>query len=210
MKRIIFCLLFLLLFFVIFWISNLSIGKYIDNVGILWSNDELENKLIFNLISESSQFVLVGVTALITVFFFLKKDWGNLAFYYVVLIGGIVFNFLLKSLFHRHRPFGKEKFYQFGNFKIESYSFPSGHSMRIAILMLVLVYFTNLFVKNKYLKNVIIFLFISYLIIEGLSRIILEDHFVTDVIASIFASISWLLLCIYFKENLKARCGRIN
>ncbi|MDE5587445.1 MAG: phosphatase PAP2 family protein [Bacilli bacterium] len=123
------------------------------------------------------------------------RKHGNL----VVINLGIViaFNYLLKLLFARERPFGIALIEETG------YSFPTGHSMVSMAyfgLLIYLIYQGNL---SKIQKNILIFLFSLLIFAIGVSRIYLGVHYPSDVIGGFFLSMAYLILFTHLVNNYK-------
>lgn len=74
-------------------------------------------------------------------------------------------------------------------------SFPSGHTISIFCVVLVLV----VIIKNKYIKLILLILSL----IVGFSRIYLSQHFFIDVLAGSLIGVLITLICIYFMNNQK-------
>ena len=74
-------------------------------------------------------------------------------------------------------------------------SFPSGHTISIFCVVLVLV----VIIKNKYIKLILLIL----ALIVGFSRIYLSQHFFIDVLAGSLIGVLITLICIYFMNNQK-------
>lgn len=145
----------------------------------------------------SSEAVLL-LTFVITVIFLVKRDWFHTIFFLTVSVGGVVLNFVLKFLFQRERP-GEMSHIEVFNFSLDipSYSFPSGHMMRITILLLFLIYISYRFMKHVYLKTLATILFTLTLVGVAFSRLFLDAHFLSDILAAVSISIVWFCLC-YF------------
>ncbi|WP_244516829.1 phosphatase PAP2 family protein [Alkalicoccus daliensis] len=105
----------------------------------------------------------------------------------IVIIGGIAYNFILKLFINRERP-GESKFIEaFGvNFEMASYSFPSGHTMRITLLMLVLTFLLfKLVPLQTKSKNWVLSIGGILILLVAFSRIYLNYHYISDAAASI-------------------------
>lgn len=202
MKKIIYASIAFVLFLFVYFISTTGFGASIDQIGKGWAHSIDKSFLedVLEVISDSGSILLVGCTGILSIWFFYKKDWKMLFFYYVANIGGIVFNYILKFAIHRPRPEDIEHSFHIGSLKIISYSFPSGHTMRATILMLTLIFLAYYFLKNIQLRKGVVALCVFYLLAMGMSRILLLDHFITDVLAAIFASITWMYLSVYILE----------
>ncbi|MEO5593655.1 MAG: phosphatase PAP2 family protein [Chitinophagaceae bacterium] len=106
----------------------------------------------------------------------------------VIALSSTAMMFALKQFFHRQRP-------QLPIIKgVSGYSFPSGHSLSSFIFCAILMYLAwkgNLSLTQKYL--LIAFLFLFALTI-GLSRIILNVHYATDVIGGFCFGMVWVIM----------------
>lgn len=116
----------------------------------------------------------------------------------------IILSFLLrflKFLFGRARPYmleiiGYKNTFTFFNVNYDYSSFPSGHSFSAWVLITLLFYFfKDFFNKYIYLKY---FVYL-YGILMSLSRILLNVHFLSDVLTGIFLGVS---LTIFFIKKL--------
>ncbi|MDB5275504.1 MAG: phosphatase family protein [Ferruginibacter sp.] len=96
--------------------------------------------------------------------------------------------FGLKLLFRRHRP--ALPLIQ----DIAGYSFPSGHALSAFIFCSILSYQVSLTSLRIIWKWILIALFMSVAIAIGISRIVLNVHYATDVLASFCLGIVWVLL----------------
>lgn len=202
MKRLIYAGVAFVLFLLVYFLSSSSFGTSLDAMGMQWATN-IDGSLLekdMYAISKSGSLLLVGCTGIFTLWFLYKRNWKILFFYYLANVGGIVFNYILKFAIHRPRPEDIEHSFNLLGIKIISYSFPSGHTMRATILMLSIMFIAYLYLKNIRLRNMVMLLCITYVGAMGISRILLMDHFITDVLAAVFASITWIYLSIYLLE----------
>ncbi|MEJ8548506.1 phosphatase PAP2 family protein [Brevibacillus borstelensis] len=118
-----------------------------------------------------------------------KKRWEAL-FLVLALSGGVVFNQLLKWIFHRQRPNLHRLIEETG------YSFPSGHSMSSIIFygMLGMLFF--MFARKRTPKIIITAAAIVLVLSIGISRIYLGVHYPSDVLAGFAAGGAWLTICL--------------
>src|SRR5699024_7829868 len=81
------------------------------------------------------------VTVIIGIVLLVMLKWRQLFFFFVVSVGGVFLNLALKLLIHRERPGDEAKYIDVFNYQLEmqSYSFPSGHTMRATIFFLFLI-----------------------------------------------------------------------
>jgi|SRR5690625_1693372 len=153
----------------------------------------------------SSEVILI-LTVIIGAVLLFKRSWVNLWFFAVVSVGGVFLNLLLKFAFQRERPDGETSYIDVFNYTLEipSYSFPSGHTMRVTILLLFLIYITMKYVYSQMVRSFLLTTFILLIIGVALSRAFLEAHFLSDTIAAISVSIVWFaVIRLYFQRYEK-------
>jgi len=116
-------------------------------------------------------------------------------------IGSSIFTFLSKLLFHRVRPVDALLLEQ-------SYSFPSGHATIAVALYGFLAYLTIRFSSNFTRQVRIFFTMFLFAVLLGLSRMVLNEHYLSDVLGGFLVGILWLIISISLTEWLSAR-GKI-
>lgn len=196
--------IFLVMLFIIDLVSSGNFGLAVDLIGLEWANQEHSDTLnkIMYLISKSATVAILLVTIFFTIFFYLRKRWWDLGFYLFTLIGGGVFNIILKLIIRRPRPEGQQ-FYDIILFQVESFSFPSGHTMRATVLILLIIYFAFALLKDMNHKIICTTFSISYILIMAMSRVFLKKHFVTDVFGAFFGGLAWVFLCVFIYNWLR-------
>ena len=117
-------------------------------------------------------------------------------------IGSTTFTFLSKMVFQRTRPIDI--------LLIEhTYSFPSGHATISIALYGFLAYMAIRF-SQKFIHQVrILSLTILLCLLIGLSRIVLNEHYLSDVMGGFLVGTLWLTIAISMMEWLTAR-GKID
>lgn len=176
-------------------------GYIYDQTIIDWINSisskSIEKVMEFISLIGSSEVILL-VTFVIAAIFAIKRNWMFTIFFLTVSVGGVALNFILKFLFQRERPGGEVSYIEVFNFSLEipSYSFPSGHTMRITILLLFLIYISFRFIKSAGLKVLSYVVCTLTMIGVALSRLFLEAHFLSDTIGAISISVAWFCLCL--------------
>lgn len=144
----------------------------------------------------SRAFLLPAYTVL-ALFLFFKRDRSTaLAVSGVALCGAAVL-FISKNIFKRERPL--EPIIE----RATSFSYPSGHSFSaftFAGIALYLVWTSNISKTAKWVWST---LFILLAAIIAFSRIYLNIHFASDVVAGFCLSLIWLTTCYYTLTRLK-------
>ncbi|SDC62464.1 undecaprenyl-diphosphatase [Pelagirhabdus alkalitolerans] len=175
--------------------STLTETNLIDNLGSALTDLSQEITIVSGIQRlswlGSVEFIFTA-SAFIILYLMYKRYKAWAFFFFVISVGGIILNYLLKVIFQRQRP-GTERLISFFNieFELASYSFPSGHTMRITILCLFLIYVIKHFQVQAFSKGVLMSLATVPIVIVGLSRLYLDAHYLTDVIAAISISIVW-------------------
>lgn len=135
----------------------------------------------------SAQFLLPAYILLI-IFYLIKKNSAYAIDIAIIGISSTAVMFLLKNIFKRHRP----AIPVIKN--IVGYSFPSGHSLSSFIFCSVVAYLIFQSLLKKPLKYISTFLLLLISLTIGLSRIILNVHFASDVIAGFCLGLVLVLL----------------
>ncbi|HWU78376.1 MAG TPA: phosphatase PAP2 family protein [Rhodanobacter sp.] len=127
----------------------------------------------------------------------LLRRQGQLAAAWLVALFGIVpINGGLKTLFHRARPLHDH------GFIIEpGWSFPSGHAFGAMVFYGMLAYV--LLRLTARFHRAIIAVAVMLIGVAGISRILLQVHYLSDVLAGYAAGAAWLVLCIAGAEYLR-------
>ena len=145
----------------------------------------------------STKFLLPAYILLAGFFLFYKRNrWQSLS---VAAIGltSIGLLFLLKNIFHRHRPL--EPLTK----NVIGYSYPSGHSFSSFTFFGLLTYIiwqTNI---PKIWKWILSIVFIGMAACIAISRVYLHVHFASDVVAGFCLSIIWLSISLLILKKIQ-------
>ncbi len=107
------------------------------------------------------------------------------------LLGGALFQGVLKELVERVRP-------ENAVILETGFSFPSGHATMAAIFFCALIYVFGGVIKNKIGREIFGTLSLLLFILVGFSRVYLNVHWVSDVIAGFALGAFWLTALILF------------
>jgi membrane-associated phospholipid phosphatase len=126
--------------------------------------------------------VLAGV---LLVVFIGQRRWGAAALLVVVTAGAQLLNDGLKGVFHRTRPAPLT-----GLIDVQQYSFPSGHAMVGMAFYFYLAYLTWRLARG-WRRWAIVTVLTVLVVAIGLSRIYLNAHYASDVLAGYLAGFLW-------------------
>jgi membrane-associated phospholipid phosphatase len=137
------------------------------------------------LISLFGSEVVLAVGLVLVGLFVWQRRWGAAVLLVLVAAGAEVLNGILKSVFQRSRPE-----IVVGLIQAQSYSFPSGHAMVSASFYFVLAYLVWRLVHGWW-RGVLVAGLILLVLLIGVSRIYLQAHYLSDVIAGYVAGFLW-------------------
>lgn len=187
------CLLFLFILLSIFVMSGLtkSVDNNVYNFIIGFRCDLLDN--YFKVITRFGNASIVIIVLGICIFLMRNKYALYLSF---CSSSSVIFNTIFKYVFRRERPNILRLIVQNG------YSYPSGHSMITMCCYGYLFYYVLRFIKNKYLK-VLLLIILSVLIISiPISRIYVGVHYFTDVLGGLLLGGCILFIIIKYGSKI--------
>lgn len=154
--------------------------------------------LLFRAITHLIDIPVIISWVLIVAFIFYRKQWkmesylmlGNLT-----LAGILIVTF--KNIYQRPRPeilhLVEEK----------GFSFPSGHSLAVTIMVGTLIVILSQRIKNTVWRKIVQILLSLYIVSVLVSRIYLGVHYPSDVIASLCVGIGVLFMEFPFYDKLR-------
>lgn len=164
------------------------------------SNDGALYSVMKLISSVGSSEIILALTLAIAAFFLYKRYWHHLVLFLTVSVGGVALNLALKLLFQRERP-GEGRAIEVFDFSlnIPSYSFPSGHTMRSTILICFLIYLIYRYVRSSAVQYSLYTISIVVMVAIAFSRVILDAHFLSDVLGALSISVVWfcVVLSVY-------------
>lgn len=144
---------------------------------------------------------LTALSVLMTLYLLWRGLW-QLALFCAVATGlGGALNWLLKHTFERVRPD-----HEHGYVNAVGWSFPSGHSSASMAVYGVACYLLWRLAPPSWRTPSVAFM-AALIMAIGLSRILLQVHFASDVIAGLSVSLGWLALCVAVAERLSLSGG---
>lgn len=152
----------------------------------------------FKLLNIIGSSIGIGLTALIAVAIIWMKnsDYVGMSVLAITVATGSLLNKAAKNLIARPRPETEHLVY------VKSLSFPSGHAMMSTILYLLIAYFIA---KNSYKqieKWLLLLIVFIIILLMGISRIVLQVHYPSDVVAGFTLGIIWAFIGVFMYEIL--------
>lgn len=185
------------------WIYRISIGKlpYLD----IWTRSYVE------LLNETSVFyILRGITELGSKTFLIPFTIIASLFLLILFkkitpalmlgfgtLGTHFINNIIKAIIKRDRP----SIWVEAN--AEGYSFPSGHSMITVVCYGLFVYYLHKKIHNVLLKKVMNLTVCLLLLLIGLSRYVINVHYITDILTGFILGSGCLLSLIKLDQHLE-------
>jgi membrane protein DedA with SNARE-associated domain/membrane-associated phospholipid phosphatase len=145
--------------------------------------------------------VITAGSFVIMIYFLFKKRFDYLIAYISAILGGSILVLLLKVAIHRRRPA------ETSLIAVGGWSFPSGHAMMSVIFYGMLLYFTVRHMRSWELRVFMVMAAAFVVFLLGLSRIYLEVHYLSDVLAGYAGGLFWLTVCITALEVYRKKTG---
>ena len=154
--------------------------------------------LLFRAITHLIDIPVIISWVLIVAFIFYRKQWkmetylmlGNLTLAGILIV-------TLKNIYQRPRPeilhLVEEK----------GFSFPSGHSLAVTIMVGTLIVILSQRIKNTVWRKIVQILLSLYIVSVLVSRIYLGVHYPSDVIASLCVGLGVLFMEFPFYDKLR-------
>jgi membrane-associated phospholipid phosphatase len=145
---------------------------------------------------------LAIVTAVVTIALAVRGHRRLAATWLVALAGTALINTALKHWFQRERPLHDH------GFIIEhTFSFPSGHASGSMVFYGMLAYVLLVLTLPRWHRAVVVAA-VAFITVVGISRILLQVHYFSDVMAGYATGLAWLTLCVGSAEHVRLREGR--
>ena len=143
-----------------------------------------------DLTALGSPAVVALLSVVATGFLALRRKLGAVWLVAVSIAGGAILNTVLKRTFDRTRPDASLRLAE-----VDSFSFPSGHTMLAAIIYLTLGALLARTTSDRRIKYYFLTVAAMLAFMVGVTRIYLGVHFPTDVLAGWCSGTAWALLC---------------
>lgn len=141
-------------------------------------------------------------TFFLTLFFILRRKLADAITVLAAVIGGSLLSQIVKLTIQRPRPLAEHALIEANGF-----SFPSGHSMMSAIFYGLLSYYILRGVGHERTRITASAILLALVVLIGLSRIYLQVHYLSDVLAGFTGGLFYLALCLTGLEVYRRKYG---
>jgi undecaprenyl-diphosphatase len=141
---------------------------------------------------------LVILSFLIMIWLLLRRNsFRQLILFLAIMGGGVFITFIMKITIERERP-GDVVYVDLWGIgdTLVSYGYPSGHAVKAFLYFGFLLYIVVNEMKDRFLKNGIVFIFTAIILFNGFGQVVLEKHYLTDVLGGYLVAITWFCLCL--------------
>ncbi|MBS4188782.1 phosphatase PAP2 family protein [Bacillus sp. FJAT-49705] len=155
----------------------------------------------FKILNVMGSTIGTGIISLIVIglLWAIKRDYAGMAVLAITISLGNLLNMWLKDYVGRPRPETEHLV------NVKSLSFPSGHAMMGMILYMLIAYFIMNSVKSNGTKWIVVILAGIIILAMGISRIVLQVHYPSDVAAGLSLGFVWAYIWITIYEIVKGK-----
>ncbi len=204
--RMVFSILSLTLFLLLTYLINSEKAVWFDQLVLNFSISNITGvtyEFISFFTNLGSKTIVISIAVLAIILLWWKsRDYLGMVTIALVLIGSNQLFKILKDVFQRERPMYEPAIDAVG------YSFPSGHSTVSMALYGIIIYFILKYMKKSHVKTIFVMILCCYIGLMGVSRALLQAHFISDVIAGFLIAFVYLMLCISFYEFFTNKFSR--
>lgn len=178
--------------------NNIGFDAYIINYVRAHETQTLIDFMVVCTFFGSAQFLLPAYIILVVFYLFKKNKSYAIGIAFTGSFSTIIM-FMLKNIFKRHRP-------SIPLIKsVVGYSFPSGHSLSSFVFCSLLAYLIFQTTLKKTVKFIISFCLLVITLTIGLSRIVLNVHYPSDVLAGFCLGFVFVIIafCLINKRSTK-------
>ncbi|MES2882530.1 MAG: phosphatase PAP2 family protein [Bacteroidota bacterium] len=175
-----------------------SVTAFLHN----YVSDRVSSIMMFFTFLGTHNFLIPANLTLAAFFLFFKKHRWHSILIPAISLSSLGLMALLKNLFNRPRP-DIPLLYE-----AKGLSFPSGHALLSVTFYGLLIYIVYKNVQNKVIKWIAIVLLLLLIITIGFTRIYLNVHYATDVIAGFCVGFLWLVFSVWLLRKLERKSQR--
>jgi len=164
------------------------VDKIIANLMLSWRTARLDEFFTWVTYLGKGE-IITAFLIVVTIVLLSYKKLGELITLYLSFIGSAIFIFLGKLAFHRPRP-------EMALYYEPTFSFPSGHATLAVSFYGFIAYLLIQNIKDFKMKMNIFFTTTILVLLIGISRIYLDEHYLSDVYAGYLLGLLWAIVAI--------------
>jgi len=160
--------------------------------------------VFFKTLNVIGSSVGIGIILLIATFvlWIKNKDYVGMAILTLSITFGALLNKWLKNTIGRPRPETEHLVH------VKSLSFPSGHAMMNTILFILIAYFIVKEIQSRSMKWLVSIIAGLFIFIMGVSRVVLQVHYPSDVTAGFALGFVWAIISIALYKKMNERLAK--
>jgi undecaprenyl-diphosphatase len=165
------------------------------STNIISLQTETLSKIMLFLTHLGDKYIIALFSVILLIFLLYKKPYLKTEMFILTMGSAVVFSQALKYLIRRPRPL---------EMLIEktSFSFPSGHATLAIAFFGMLIYLFKNKIKNKTSRYLFIIINILLILVIGFSRLYLNIHWFTDVLAGFVLGLICIIGSIYVVKKI--------
>jgi undecaprenyl-diphosphatase len=183
---------------VIYQGSILKVDLWLNEAMVTFHRTWLTNLAFFITSFGSGTPIIILAAITIGILLFMKR-WRFAILSFIAISGSTVLQAVIKNLVDRARPLNSLEVISPGTF---SPSFPSGHAITAIVYVSLLIYSYKDDFKHPPTKHTLIALASGFFITVGLTRIYLNAHWFSDVMAGMAIGLFWFMLVVLVERSI--------
>lgn len=192
--------------------ENIGDGRQLGQLDLLFSDTlrrtvSVSTLQVFALLTHlGDPLTLAALTVLVAVVMVWQRQLWLCAAWILAVVGNAVLNRVLKSIFERTRPV-----HEHGLALADGWSFPSGHSSASVVAFGMLAYLATRFLPahRTAMRLPLLLTAAALAFTVGSSRVFLQVHYASDVMAGFASGSVWLAVCVAAVEVGRYRRGQL-
>ncbi len=175
------------------------IDQWVLDHTLYFRTETLSKMMIF--VTHFGEWVTIAIASTIIISLLLtKKLYAVIIGYIIAVAGGGGLDYILKQAVQRTRPISNSTLVM-----VKGFSFPSGHAMLSMVFYGMVSYFIIRQIKQWKFRMLVVIIMGFIIFLIGFSRIYLQVHYFSDVIAGFIGGLFWLTVCVTGLEIYRKR-----
>lgn len=184
-------------------VVNNELLTYVDHWvldHVLYFRTETLSKIMI-FVTHFGEWITIAIAiAIIIALLTIRKLYGVIVGYIIAVAGGGGLDYILKQAVQRTRPIDDATL-----INVKGFSFPSGHAMLSMVFYGMVSYFIIRLIKQWKFRMLVVIIMGFVIFLIGFSRIYLQVHYLSDVIAGFIGGLFWLTVCVTGLEIYRKR-----